>query len=55
MTSIQTTEIAYISSGERVTVLTSNTRNLGYGSIQFEVIYSDGSHGWEHPIDLLQD
>lgn len=55
MTSTQTTEIAYIPSGERVTVITSNTRELGYGLLQFEVIYTDGSHGWEYPIDLLQD
>lgn len=37
--------------GERVT-LTKNERDLGYGK-QIEVIYSDGSKGWEHEEDLI--
>ena len=42
----------FTNSGEKVQV-TGNTRNLGHGE-QVEVIYSDGSKGWEH-IEDLQD
>ena len=37
--------------GERV-VLTNNTRDLGHG-VQIEVIYQDGTKGWEHEEDLI--
>ena len=38
-------------SGESV-ILTGKTKNNGHGEIT-EVIYSDGSKGWEHTLDLL--
>jgi len=41
-----------ITNGEMVEV-TDNTRDLGHGE-QVEVIYQDGSIGWEH-IEDLQD
>jgi hypothetical protein len=41
----------YTISGEKIT-LTGKTRNLGHGE-QAEVIYSDGSTGWEHIEDLI--
>ena len=44
-------EKMYLQSGEKVSV-TSESRNLGHG-IQFKVIYSDLSSGWEHVEDLL--
>ncbi len=42
---------ATLTNGERV-LLTDNTRNLGHG-LQIEVLYSDGSKGWEHEDDLI--
>ena len=42
--------VKFTQSGERVE-LTGNTRNQGHGE-QVEVIYSDGSKGWEHLEDL---
>jgi hypothetical protein len=41
----------YTASGEKVE-LTGKTRDLGHGE-QWEVIYADGSTGWEHYEDLL--
>lgn len=41
----------YLISGEKVTI-TEETRDLGHG-LQIKVIYSDGTHGWEHVQDLL--
>ena len=41
----------YTQSGEKVE-LTGNTQNLGHGN-QLEVIYSDGSYGYEHSSDLI--
>ena len=41
----------FTQSGEKVQ-LTENTRNVGHGN-QVEVIYSDGSTGWEHVADLI--
>lgn len=37
--------------GERV-LLTDNTRDVGHG-LQIEVVYQDGSKGWEHDEDLI--
>lgn len=42
---------ATVGNGERVT-LTKNTRNLGHG-VQIEVVYQDGTSGWEHEEDLI--
>lgn len=41
----------YTTSGEKVT-LTGKTRDLGHGE-QCEVVYADGSQGWEHSEDLF--
>jgi hypothetical protein len=41
---------AFTTSGEKVQVL-ENTRDLGHGE-QVNVIYSDGSEGWEHIEDI---
>ena len=38
-------------SGESVK-LTGEKRDLGHGK-QVKVIYSDGTQGWEHPLDLI--
>lgn len=45
------TKQKFTTSGEKVT-LTGNERDLGHGK-QLEVVYSDGSKGWEHEQDLL--
>lgn len=42
----------YTQSGERVLV-TERRRNAGHGD-QVEVVYSDGSTGWEHLKDLQE-
>lgn len=41
---------AFTQSGEKV-IVTGETRNIGHGT-QAQVIYSDGTCGWEHIEDL---
>ena len=49
---IETMKIRFTTSGEKVRV-TKETKDFGHG-IQVQVIYSDGSCGWEHPEDLIK-
>lgn len=54
MKNLNENQTALLTTNGEVVTLTSEKRDIGHG-LQLEVIYSDGSKGWEHQEDLQID